>query len=68
MQKTQKWEARGGTAQKKILRLANWSQHIQQGPASSLTNVFRYRHSQVFLRKKTWLRKTHGHFFRGATG
>ena len=32
--------ARGGTAQKKILHLANWSQLIHPGPASSLTKFF----------------------------
>ena len=32
--------ARGGTAQKKIIHLANWSQLIHPGPASSLTKVF----------------------------
>ena len=32
--------ARGGTAQKKILHLANWIQLIHPGPASSLTKVF----------------------------
>ena len=32
--------ARGGTAQKKIINLANWSQLIHPGPASSLTKVF----------------------------
>ena len=31
--------ARGGTAQKKIIHLANWSQLIHPGPASSLTKV-----------------------------
>ena len=31
---------RGGTAQKKIIHLANWSQLIHPGPASSLTKVF----------------------------
>ena len=32
--------ARGGTAQKKIIHLANWSQLIHPGPASSLTKFF----------------------------
>ena len=32
--------ARGGTAQKKIIHLANWSQLIHPGPASSLTKIF----------------------------
>ena len=32
--------ARGGTAQKKIIHLANWSQLIHPGPASCLTNFF----------------------------
>ena len=32
--------ARGGTAQKKIINLANWSQLIHPGPASSLTKFF----------------------------
>ena len=32
--------ARGGTAQKKILHLANWSQLIHPGPASRMTKVF----------------------------
>ena len=32
--------ARGGTAQKKIIHMANWSQLIHPGPASSLTKVF----------------------------
>ena len=32
--------ARGGTAQKKIIHLANWSHLIHPGPASSLTKVF----------------------------
>ena len=27
--------ARGGTAQRKIFHLANWSQHIHPGPSSS---------------------------------
>ena len=31
--------ARGGTAQKKILHLANWSQLIHPGPASSMTKM-----------------------------
>ena len=32
--------ARGGTAQRKILHLANWSQLIHPGPASSMTKFF----------------------------
>ena len=32
--------ARGGTAQTKILHLANWSQLIHPGPASSMTKFF----------------------------
>ena len=32
--------ARGGTAQKNIIHLANWSQLIHPGPASSLTKFF----------------------------
>ena len=32
--------ARGGTAQKMIIHLANWSQLIHPGPASSLTKFF----------------------------
>ena len=39
--------ARGGTDQKKILHLANWSQLIHPGPALSLTKIFwcRVRHA-----------------------
>ena len=39
--------ARGGTAQKKILHLANWSQLIHPGPASSMTKFFLCRVSHV---------------------
>ena len=40
--------ARGGTALKKILHLANWSQLIHAGPASSKTKVFRCRVSHAY--------------------
>ena len=32
--------ARGGTAQRKIFHLANWSQHIHPGPSSSRSRFF----------------------------